>query len=176
MKNKPNHSKSFSTQKISFPRDHFTFSEFSSTLLIPEKYMSLFQKKIVLHKGIRSYVAYLLKKYKLYIANGLVPGYSNVTTKYQEKGQNLHKIAFRPNPEDWAELKLYRVSFGMSISAFFVYLVIADSVELAETLSDYLTRVGISVVPNFDLIAKVYLWQKRSFYTTIFQYRESYSH
>ncbi|HNE09567.1 MAG TPA: DUF1564 family protein, partial [Leptospiraceae bacterium] len=97
-------------------------------------------------------------------------GYSNITTKYQEKGQNLHKISFRPKPEDWAELKLYRISFGMSISAFIVYLLIADSVDLAETFSDYLEGVGILSIPKFDLIAKVYLFDNATYYTTIFQF------
>lgn len=169
----PNKFKIFSNDNISFPRDNYLFSEFSSTLLIPEKYLSIFQNKIILRKGIRSYVAYLLRKYQLFIANGLIPGYSSVTTKYQEKGQNLQKFAFRPNPAGWAELKLYRVAFGMSISAFLIYLVIADSVDFAETLSNYLEVVGISSTPEFDLCAKVHLRNKRLDYTIIFQYQKS---
>lgn len=164
----------FSNDQISFPRGEYSYSEFSSTILIPDLYYKIFERKIYLHKGIRSYIAYLLNKYRIHIANGLVPGYRNVTTKYQEKNQNLHKIAFRPNPADWAELKLYRVAFGMSISAFLVYLVIADSVDFAEVLSDYLETVGISSIPILDLTAKVYLFNKRSDYTTIFQYRKSH--
>ncbi|HMW07467.1 MAG TPA: DUF1564 family protein [Leptospiraceae bacterium] len=163
----------FSNAKLSFPRMNFSLNDFNSTLLIPEKYQSLFIKKIEKHKGIRSYVAYLLSKYQVLIKNGLIPGYSNVTTKYQEKGQNLRKFAFRPRPEDWAELKLYRVSFGMSISAFFVYLLIADSVDFAETISDYLTTVGISLVSNLNLTAKVHLWNQKTFYTKVLQYRKS---
>ncbi|HNN79519.1 MAG TPA: DUF1564 family protein, partial [Leptospiraceae bacterium] len=129
---------SISNRKISFPREDYIYSEFSSTLLIPDRYYQLFRSKCSSHGGTRQYISYLLSKYQIFIANGLVPGYSNLTTKYQEKGQNLHKISFRPNPQDWAELKLYRVSFGMSISAFLVYLVIADSVDYAEATSYYL--------------------------------------
>ncbi|HNK59505.1 MAG TPA: DUF1564 family protein, partial [Leptospiraceae bacterium] len=117
-------SKLISNQKIAFPRENLNFTEFSSTLLIPERYFTLFQKKCLTNGGVRGYIAYLLSRYQIFFANGLIPGYANVTTKYQEKGQNLHKVAFRPNPEDWAELKLYRISFGMSISAFLVYLLI----------------------------------------------------
>lgn len=164
----------FSNQKQSFPRENFSSSEFSSTLLIPEKFFTLFQTKISIHAGVRSYIGFLLMKYQLHIANGLIPGCSNVTTKYQEKGQNLQKIAFRPNPQDLAELKLYRISFGMSISAFFVYLLIADSVDFAETVSNYLETVGIPSLPEFDLCSKVYLCNKKSKYTIIFQYRKSY--
>lgn len=168
--------KIISNQKLYFPRNYCQESDFNSTLLIPEKYIAIFYQKISSHKGVRAYIAYLLKKYQIHIANGLIPGYSKVTTKYQEKGQNLQRIAFRPKPEDWAELKLYRVSFGMSISAFVVYLVIADSVDFAETFSNYLASVGISPIPQFDLFAKVQLCNKRSDYTIIFQYRKSRYH
>ncbi|HNG98693.1 MAG TPA: DUF1564 family protein, partial [Leptospiraceae bacterium] len=164
---------SISSQKIVFPHEDFKYSEFSSTLLIPERYYEIFRRGCWQHGGTRGYVAYLLYKYQLFIANGLVPGYSKVTTKYQEKGQNLHKVAFRPRPEDWAELKLYRVSFGMSISAFLVYLLIADSVDFAEAVSYYLTAVGISSIPNFDLCAKIFLTNNRSDYTIFFQFRKS---
>ncbi|HMV44222.1 MAG TPA: DUF1564 family protein [Leptospiraceae bacterium] len=162
-----------SSYKISFPRNDYIYSEFSSTILIPDQYFKYFQKKIYTHKGVRSYISYLLSKYQIYITNGLVPSYSNVTTKYQDKGQNLHKIAFRPKPEDWAELKLYRLTFGMSISAFLVYLLIADSTDFAEAFSDYLETVGISRVPNFNLSAKVFLLNDRTNYTIVFQYRKS---
>ncbi|HMV43103.1 MAG TPA: DUF1564 family protein [Leptospiraceae bacterium] len=162
---------SISKTKFFSQTNNLDLAEFSSTVLIPIQYFDLFSRKIQKHKGIRSYIHYLLIKYKLHIANGLVPSYSKVTTKYQEKGQELQKVAFRPKPEDWAELKLYRISFGMSISAFLVYLLIADSVDFAETLSDYLTGVGITTTPNFNLTAKVYLWNERTYYATIFQYR-----
>lgn len=165
-----------SNNKIIFPREDLALYDFCSTLLIPEQYLSLFQRKILEHKGIRSYIKFLLKKYQLHIANGLIPGYSSVTTKYQEKGQNLQKFAFRPNPNDWAELKLYRISFGMSISAFLVYLLLADSVDFAETVSDYLEGVGISSISEFDLSAKVYLGKERTFYTIVFQYRKMHYH
>lgn len=168
--------KIISNQKLSFPRNHYQESDFSSTLLVPEKYITLFYQKISHHKGVRSYIAYLLNKYQIYIANGLIPSYCKVTTKYQEKGQNLQRIAFRRKPEDWAELKLYRLSFGMSISALVVYLLIADSVDFAETFSNYLTSVGISPIPQFDLFAKVQLCNKRSDYTIIFQYRKGHYH
>ncbi|HMW07213.1 MAG TPA: DUF1564 family protein [Leptospiraceae bacterium] len=166
--------KTITNNKLSYPRNYLNLAEFSSTLLIPEKYFALFQKKILEHKGIRNYISSLLKKYQLYISNGLIPGYSNVTTKYQDKGQNLQKVSFRPRPEDWAELKLYRVSFGMSISAFLVYLLIADSVEFEKTVSNYLAGVGITVITNFNLTAKVYLWNTKTYYATVFQYRKNY--
>lgn len=162
-----------STNTKRFPREKNPFIEINSTLLIPEKYYQKFFDKVRAHQGVRAYVAYLLFKYKIHIANGMVPAFSNHTTKYQEKNQNLIKVAFRPNLDDWAELKLYRVSFGMSISAFLVYLLIADSVDFAEKLSYFLAAVGIPQSPHFDLCAKIYLSRKNSYYATVFQYRES---
>lgn len=157
-----------------FRRKNFQFEEIRATILLPEKYLEHFQKRIVQYEGVRSYIAHLLSKYKIHIANGIVPAYSNLTTKYQEKSQNLQKISFRPVAEDWAELKLYRVAFGMSISAFLVYLVIADSVDLAETVSHLLVAVGVPTVSKLDLTAKVYLWEKRSYYSVVFQVRKDY--
>ncbi|HMV42179.1 MAG TPA: DUF1564 family protein [Leptospiraceae bacterium] len=176
MQSKQYNGKTISKPKICYPNANLKLSDFSSTLLIPNKYLTLFQTKLMQHKGVARYIAYLLSKYQIFIANGMIPGYSNVTTKYQEKGQNLQKVSFRPRPEDWAELKLYRVSFGMSISAFLVYLLIADSVELAATVSNYLETVGISAIPNFHLSAKVYLWNQKTYYSTVFQYRKSHYH
>ena len=162
-----------STNKKYYPREKNPFIEINSTLLIPEKYYLQFRQNIVRHGGVRAYVAYLLLKYKIHIANGLIPTYCNHTTKYQEKNQNLVKVAFRPNLDDWAELKLYRVCFGISISALIVYLLIADSVDFAERVSYYLGAVGIPQSPHLDLWAKVYLSRKNFHYTTVFQYRRS---
>ena len=155
-----------------YPREKNPFIEVNSTLRIPEKYYEKFREKVVSYGSVRGYVAHLLFKYKLHIANGLVPAYSNHTTKYQEKNQNLVRVAFRPRLDDWAELKLYRVSFGMSISAFLVYLLVADFVEFAQTVAYFLGAVGISQSPQLDLWAKVYLSRKNSEYYTIFQYRK----
>lgn len=164
--------RSFLNQKKVFPRKNYKLEEFSSTILIPDQYMDFFRKKIYEHKGVRAYIAYLLYKYRLHIANGIVPSYSSVTTKYQRKGQDLHKISFRPKVSDWAELKLYRVSFGMSISAFLMFLVIADYMDFARVVSYFLVAVGIHTTPNLDLIAKVNLFCNKGYHSTVFQYRE----
>jgi hypothetical protein len=165
--------KTVTKNKYIFPKENYKASDIRSSLLIPEQYLTLFRSKVREHGGVRAYIVYLLSKYRIHIANGMVPAYSNLTTKYQEKGQGLVKIGFRPNPADWAELKLYRVSFGMSISAFLIYLVIADSTDFARTLSYFLWTVGIPASTNLDLAAKLYLCQNRHYFTAIFQFRDS---
>ena len=161
--------------RVSSEEENYKGSDIRSSILIPEKYLSLFYVKVREHRGVRAYIVYLLSKYRIHISNGLVPAYSNLTTKYQEKGQDLKKIGFRPNPADWAELKLYRVSFGMSISAFLIYLLIADSTDFAQTLSYFLWTVGIPATPSLDLAAKLYLCHNRDYYSAVFQFRESNS-
>jgi hypothetical protein len=165
--------KTVTNNKYSFPKENYKASDIRSSLLIPERHLALFRTKIREHGGVRAYIVYLLSKYRIHISNGLVPAYSDLTTKYQEKGQGLVKIGFRPNPADWAELKLYRVSFGMSISAFLIYLLIVDSTDFARTLSYFLWTVGIPASKNLDLAAKLYLCQNRHYFTAIFQFRES---
>jgi len=59
--------KIISNNKITFPRNNLNLADFSSTILIPEKYVSLFLRKIQEHKSIHSYISFLLKKYKLSI-------------------------------------------------------------------------------------------------------------
>ncbi|HRG47869.1 MAG TPA: DUF1564 family protein [Leptospiraceae bacterium] len=167
--------KTVTNRKNFFPKENYKGSDIRSSILIPEKYLSLFYTKAREHCGVRAYIVYLLAKYRIHISNGLVPAYSNLTTKYQEKGQDLKKIGFRPNPADWAELKLYRVSFGMSISAFLIYLLIADSTDFAQTLSYFLWSVGIPATPSLDLAAKLYLCHNRDYYSAVFQFRESNS-
>lgn len=167
--------KTVTNRKISFPKENYKGSDIRSSILIPEKYLSLFYTKVREHRGVRAYIVYLLSKYRIHISNGIVPAYSNLTTKYQEKGQALKKIGFRPNPADWAELKLYRVSFGMSISAFLIYLLIADSTDFAQTLSYFLWTVGIPATSSLDLAAKLYLCHNRDYYSAVFRFRQSNS-
>lgn len=165
--------KTVTNSKYNFPKENFKASDIRSSLLIPEKYLPVFKAKVREHQGVRAYISYLLHKYRIHITNGIVPAYSNLTTKYQEKDQCLRKIGFRPNQSDWAELKLYRISFGMSISAFLIYLLIADSTNFAQNLSYFLWTVGIPAVSNLDLATKVYLCQNRDFYTVILRFRQS---
>ncbi|MBP7284570.1 MAG: DUF1564 family protein [Leptospiraceae bacterium] len=165
--------KTVETKTRIFLREQNPLTEISATLLIPEKYYKKFMEKVVQHNGVRAYISYLLFNYKIHIATGLVPAYRNFTTKYQEKNQNLIKIPFRPVLEDWAELKLYRISFGLSISAFLVYLLIADFIDFASKVSHFLVAVGIPLSPNLILCGKVYLCRERLHYSTVFQYRGS---
>jgi hypothetical protein len=163
--------KMVSNSRTVFQREDYRLTRISSTILIPEKYLANFKKKLAHYKGVRGYITYLLSKYRIHISNGIIPAYSNLTTKYQDKNQNLQKFSFRPLAADWAELKLYRNSFGMSISALLVYLLIADFSDFAWAVSHFLMGVGIPTMVQLDLTSKVHLWDKRNYYSIVFQFR-----
>ena len=153
--------------------DNMGLIEVSSSLMVPNHFMEMLKKKLKKYKGIKLYLHYLIRKYDIHIINGLIPQYSNVTTKYQDKDQNLHKIGVRPFGSDWAEMQLLRSSLGMSMSAIFVYLLKADSVDFAKTVSEYLVKAGIPTLPNLNLFGEIRLEQNKSYFSRVLRYQES---
>ena len=147
--------------------------EISSSLMIPDHLINMLTKKLKKHNGIKLYLHYLIQKYDIHIVNGLIPQYSNVTTKYQDKDQNLRKIGIRPLGSDWAEMHILRSSLGMSMSAIFVYLLKADSVEFAKTVTEFLVTAGIPTLPNINLYGEIRLEHTKSYFSRILQYQES---
>ena len=87
-------SQCFKSKKV-FP-ERIIKLEFSSTILIPDQYMDFSGRKYMNIKEFGHILLTCFTNYRLHIANGIVPSYSSVTTKYQRKGQDLQKISFRP--------------------------------------------------------------------------------
>ena len=130
--------KTFSNQENVSTEPNARLIEVSSSLVIPKIYSEVLKKKLKKYKGFKLYLHYLLRKYDIHIVNGLIPNYSNVTTKYQDKDLELLKVGIRPWGSDWGELQLLRCSHGVSMSAIFVYLLKADSLDFAKTVSEFL--------------------------------------
>ena len=160
-------------QRIHKSKDMW-FIEISSSLMIPENFLPLLKKKIKKYKSIAGYLSYLLRSNKIHIVNGLIPSYNNVNTKYQEKDQNLKKVGIRAKGSDWGEMQLLRVSHGLSMSAIFVFLLKADSVELAKTVSEFLVGAGIPTILRIDFSGEIHLEGDRFFFGRIFQYEERF--
>lgn len=165
--------KTFSKRENFVTEDNMGLIEISSSLMVPDNFMEILKKKLKKYKGIKLYLHYLVRKYDIHIINGLLPQYSNVTTKYQDKDQNLHKIGIRPLGSDWAEMQLLRSSLGMSMSAIFVYLLKADSVEFAKTVSEYLVKAGIPTLPKIDLFGEIKLESEKSLFSRVLRFQES---
>ncbi len=92
----------------------------NSTLLIPERHMDLFRKKLDENRvNVAGYLSILLKRYRFLVRNGVIPKYEFLKTGYQEKLQNLQRVDFVPVAEDWAELKCLRAFFNRNTTYIF---------------------------------------------------------
>lgn len=147
--------------------------EISSSLMIPENFLSVLKTKLKKYKSIGAYLNYLLRSNKIHIVNGLLPSYCNVTTKYQEKDQNLKKVGIRALGSDWAEMQILRTSHGLSMSAIFVFLLKADFVEFARSVSEFLVNAGIPTILHIDLSGELHLEYERFYFSRVFQFKEN---
>lgn len=164
--------KTFSNQEKITTQGNMRLIETSSSLMIPVEFLEILKKKLKQYKGIKLYLHYLIRKYDIHIMNGLIPQHSNVTTRYQDKDQDLKKVGIRPWEADWAELQILRSSLGMSMSAIFVYLLKADSVDFAKTVSEYLVKAGIPTLPKIDLFAELRLEDEKCFFSRVLRFQE----
>jgi hypothetical protein len=165
--------KTFSNLERVATQSNVRLIEISSSLMIPLEWQGILKKKLKKYKGFKLYLHHLISRYEIHIINGLIPNYSNVTTKYQEKDQGLIKVGIRPWGSDWAELQLLRCSHGLSMSAIFVYLLKADSLDFAKTVSEYLVKAGIPSIPNLDLFGEMHLENGKFFFSKVFRYHEN---
>jgi hypothetical protein len=140
----------------------------ASTLLIPLRYMELFQNRLKEHEGnLRFYLNHLLSKYRFLIQNGLLPVHESLKTCYQEKNQSLQRIDFLPMPEDWAELKCLRVFLNRSISWIFVFLLKLDFLDLENHLPNKLAGFVVPKVSRLRLGVESILSRKKLYYNRI---------
>ncbi len=165
--------KTFSNLERVATEENVRLIEVSSSLMIPLEWLGILKKKLKKHRGFKSYLHYLISRYDIHIINGLIPSYSKVTTKYQEKDQGLIKVGIRPWGSDWGELQLLRCSHGLSMSAIFVYLLKADSLDFAKAVSEYLVKAGIPSIPNLDLFGEMRLENRKFFFSRVFRYHEN---
>ncbi len=165
--------KTFSNQERVTTLSNVRLIEISSSLMIPLELLGVLKQKLKKHKGFKLYLHHLISRYEIHIMNGIIPNYSNVTTKYQEKDQCLVKVGIRPWGSDWAELQLLRCSNGLSMSGIFVYLLKADSLDFAKAVSEYLIKAGIPSIPNLDLFGEMRLENRKFFFSRVFRYHEN---
>ena len=107
-----------------------------ASLLIPEKYLNDFFKRVKNYGGVRFYVHYLLNQNGNQLEN-ILPKQENLKVKYQEKNQNLKKINFRPKGQDWTKLKELRFTSKFSISGILVNLILTDIDKMNKNYSFY---------------------------------------
>ena len=146
--------------------------QYSSTLLIPKNLIGFWNTKTGGGEhSLRDYLHLLLKKYRFLIYNGILHKNENLMTEIQKNDLNLQKVAIRPYPKDWAELKQLKAFFNKSICLIVVFLIMLDSLGVAETLPEQLANFGIPTLSKFRLCTKVFLSRKNSVFGREMQYR-----
>lgn len=151
--------------------------QYSSTLLIPKDLIDFWNLKTVGGKSsCRDYLHLLLKKYRFLIYNGILEKSETLMTKYQEKDLNLQKVAIRPYPEDWAELKQLKAFLNKSICLISVFLVMLDSLGVAESIPEQLSNFVIPTKSKFRVYTRSFLSRKNSTYHRQMQYRRDKFH
>jgi len=149
----------------------------SSSLLIPLHLMNFWNEKTDDDEDSRrDYLHLLLQKYRFLIYNGILDKCENLMTEFQEKDQCLQKVAIRPYPEDWAELKQLKAFFNKSMCYIVVFLVQLDFLGLAEALPESLASFGIPTKSYFRLYTKAIFSRKNFFYDREMQYRRDKYH
>lgn len=124
-----------------------------STLLIPENLMPSFLSLLKTHgaNNITVYLRNLLTMYRTITHSGLIPNPIKLKTEYQDEGQNLKRIGFRPNNSDWIELGELALAFGKSRCWFFVYLLKLDIMGLWHLLVQSGLGFAVPTSPSFKL-------------------------
>lgn len=139
-----------------------------STLLIPKCHMDFFQEKLKLFQNKPAeYLSYLLRSYRFLIRNGVIPKHSKLEVGYQQKGQELRRVDFIPFGVDWAELKSLKAFLNKSMTWIFVYLLVLDSLNINQNLSEKLASFVVPKISKVRLMVKVIFSRKRPFYSRL---------
>ena len=97
-------------------------AKYPSSLLVPEKVLS--QSRLIEKRfgGFRNFLKHaVVSKHWIY---GLLPRLDEARILYQEKGQNLKKIGFRPYDGDWERFRLLAMKQRVSMTRLFILLVL----------------------------------------------------
>ena len=120
----------------------------SSAFGVPDYLAPKLTGKLAKCGNVSNYLHYLLDRYRVVGCAGNMPKGNGVKTKYQAKGQNLQYFRFRPRNSDWIELRMLALAHGVSMTQFFVYLLIFDTDKFGSDLDKFYK----GIVPT-DLLA-----------------------
>ncbi|MBL0265125.1 MAG: DUF1564 family protein [Leptospiraceae bacterium] len=149
----------------------------NSSLLIPKDLIDFWNERTGDDEDSRrDYLHLLIKKYRFLVYTGILEKSETLMTKYQEKDQRLRKVAIRPYPEDWAELKQLKAFFNKSICFIVTFLVMLDSLGVAESIPEHLSSFGVPMQTQFRLYTRAILSRKNVFYERQMQYRRDKYH
>ncbi|TGM03096.1 DUF1564 family protein [Leptospira barantonii] len=102
---------------------------FTSDFYVPIELYSYVIKRIQKEKNLAFYLKRLLKDQRLKILRNQTP-HNKERTSYQLKFQGLIRLSFRPNENDWAELRSLARYLGTSMCKAFVLLMDLEKQQL----------------------------------------------
>jgi len=122
-----------------------------STLLIPQKLFTRFTKRRKIYKGMKKYFAYLLRQYRLETYSGFIQDAYKVKLEYQKSGQDLKRVNFEPDNNDWVELGILAHSTGKSKALLLTTLLEIDLLGFGKFLRKMGFKSGVPLLATFRL-------------------------
>lgn len=132
-----------------------------SSLLIPNKFFDVFEEKTIFISR-EEYFSLLLHRYKELALGGIFPKTEKPKTSYQEKDQNLIKVNFRPNNDDWIELGIIAHFLGVSRTALFTWFLILELAGWDKLLPEKYFLTGVPAKINTILGVNLLTRRKES--------------
>ena len=142
----------------------------ASTLNIPLVFMPSLMIKIGNHQTLRNYLHFLLEKFRFLNFSGTLSRSNRPKTEFQEKNQNLLPFSFKPDNEDWLELKLIAQMHNKSMTNFFVILLILDCGEFGDAVGSFF----LDEVPTQNSAMPMIFKHRLNKITGIYQKQSSY--
>ncbi|MCC6274332.1 MAG: DUF1564 family protein [Leptospiraceae bacterium] len=139
-----------------------------SSLLIPKKFLDVYEKKTA-ELSRKDYFHIVLHRYKELIFSGLHPQSKKPKTLYQDTGQNLVKINFKPSNEDWLEFGILASFLGISrtrLFNWFLMLELAGWEKITEMFFDSGVPTNFSTIMGKNSLSRHFhgIWKRKIYY------------
>jgi hypothetical protein len=123
----------------------------TSTVLVPEELILDFEAKVKVNGGMRKFLALLLDKYRILTHSGALPEACKLKTEFQDEGQDLQRVNFKPDNDDWLELGQVATFYGKSRCWIFTYLLRLEVLGFGELMEEALLTNGVPITASFQL-------------------------
>jgi hypothetical protein len=123
----------------------------TSTVLVPEELILDFEESVKINGGVRKFLALLLDKYRILTHSGALPEACKLKTEFQEEGQDLQRVNFKPDNEDWLELGQIATFYGKSRCWIFTFLLRLEVLGFGELMEKVFETSGVPITASFQL-------------------------
>jgi hypothetical protein len=123
----------------------------TSTVLVPEELILDFKAKVKVSGGVRKLFKMLLDKYRIITHSGALPEAYKLKTEFQEDGQDLQRVNFIPDNDDWLELGQVATFYGKSRCWIFTYLLRLEVLGFGELMEEVLVTSGVPITASYQL-------------------------